>query len=538
MSQPSSPMPEPEEAHVGRSPSPMPPFALIRGIVLLGAGAIALIRPTAAAAALGTALVVVSAIEVVLAARARRDPARTAGGGRLVLRIATGMAAGLALMDSATRGTGGEAGILTLMLIAFAAVDAWGAWRASTHGLRLWRATRAVLALATAAVLAVIPDIAYQIVIFLGGIAAMVIGAVTVAASLDPGIARDDAGRTSTGLLDLVETWLRRRDVGAARRAEIIDAYSYETDLRGKLSRFSILLGLASVIAAAGLVANSVASIIGAMIVAPLMVPIIGIGIGIVTGSPRRAWRSLAVVAGGIAATILIGVAIGAWLGGPTVADNSEVVARTSPSLIDLVVAIAAGAAGAYAVSNTKVADSLPGVAIAISLVPPLATVGILLSQGDLSGAAGASLLFVTNFVSIVIAACAVFALTGVAPLDELQRGAERTQGWFVSFAAIGVLLLIPLAIGTEQAFAEANATTVATAAVRDWLSGKAGYEVSQVSVTGSDIVIEVTGPGAPPDPDTLYASIRDAVGRPVTLRLRVVPSEVYPEASAAPSAP
>ncbi len=150
--------------------------------------------------------------------------------------------------------------------------------------------------------------------------------------------------------------------------------------------------------------------------------------------------------------TIGIGVVMGAWLGTPTAPDNSEIVGRTSPTLIDLIVALAAGAAGAYAASNAKVADSLPGVAIAIALVPPLGTVGILLSYGDYGAASGAMLLFLTNFVSIVLAASVVFVLVGVVPIASIVQNAERTQGWFVSFAVAGILLMIPLAIGGQQA--------------------------------------------------------------------------------------
>ena len=159
---------------------------------------------------------------------------------------------------------------------------------------------------------------------------------------------------------------------------------------------------------------------------------------------------------------------------------------RTAPTLLDLVVALAAGAAGAYAVSNAKVADSLPGVAIAISLVPPLATAGILLSVGEASAAMGAFLLFFTNLVSIVIAACVVFVITGVAPLRDVETQAERTQGWFVGFVALGLILTIPLAIGTEQALIDATDTNDANAAVKAWLAKAPTFEIVDVSVAGS----------------------------------------------------
>ena len=500
----------------------------LRGAVMLVAGALAVLRPDLAPLALGVALLIVSGIEVVLWAGRNGQLSARSDRGRRVLRIAAGMVVGLALVVASTRDIGGESQIVAAALVAFALVDVYGAWRATAPGQRSWRAARAALAIAVAAVLVVIPSVAFAIVIFLGAIAWMVIGAITIAAALDPSIGVGPDGRRPTGLSDLVMTWLRSRDVGADRRAEIIDSYGYETDVRGKLSRFAILLGLSSAIAAAGLLGNSVAAIIGAMIVAPLMGPIIGIAIGIVTGSSARAWRSLEIVLAGIATTVLIGVALGAWLGGPTVTENSEIVGRTAPTLLDLVVALAAGAAGAYAVSNSKVSDSLPGVAIAISLVPPLATVGILLAYGDTAAAAGAGLLFLTNLVSIVIAASVVFVLTGVAPLVDIETRAERTQGWFVGFVALGLVLIIPLAIGTQQALAADADVSAATTAVEAWLEPAPDFEIVDVEVDGDSVEVEVRGPGEPPDPATLQTGLEDDLGHPVSLELRVIPVVIY----------
>jgi len=500
----------------------------LRGVVMLVAGGVAVLRPDGAALALGVALLIVSGIEVVLWTRLPGPLAARSDRGRRVLRVAAGIVAGLALVVSEWRSVGGEAQIVAFALVAFALVDLYGAWRAASPSLRSWRAARAGLAIAVAAVLVVIPTVAFAIVIFVGAITWMVIGGITLAAALDPTIGVGPDGRRPTGLSDLVITWLRSRDVGTDRRAEIVEGYTYEIDVRGKLTRFAVLLGLSSTIAAAGLIGNSVAAIIGAMIVAPLMGPIVGIAIGIVTGSSARAWRALRIVAGGIVTTVLIGVVLGAWLGGPTVADNSEIVGRTAPTLLDLVVALAAGAAGAYAVSNAKVADSLPGVAIAISLVPPLATAGILLSVGEVGASMGAFLLFFTNLVSIVIAACVVFVITGVAPLREIETQAERTQGWFVGFVALGLVLMIPLAVGTEQALLDASDTNEANAAVEVWIAPAPAFEVVDVSVAGSSVTVEVRGPGEPPDPAALQAGLATSLDHPVSLTLRVIPVTIY----------
>ncbi len=83
---------------------------------------------------------------------------------------------------------------------------------------------------------------------------------------------------------------------------------------------------------------------------------------------------------------------------------NSQITSRVAPGLLALITALASGAAGAYIIMREEIADSMGGVAIAISLVPPLCVVGIALSQGNWEAAGGAMLLFLTNFLAILLA--------------------------------------------------------------------------------------------------------------------------------------
>src|SRR5579871_4640877 len=118
-------------------------------------------------------------------------------------------------------------------------------------------------------------------------------------------------------------------------------------ETRTKLSRFWALLALASVIASAGVVGDSTA-----------------------TGDGRNLARSLALVAGGAAAVVAIGYAIGLLVPYDVVAaTNSQVASRVHPRLIDLLAALATGAVGSFALVRSDISDTLPGVAIAISLV-------------------------------------------------------------------------------------------------------------------------------------------------------------------------
>jgi uncharacterized hydrophobic protein (TIGR00271 family) len=201
------------------------------------------------------------------------------------------------------------------------------------------------------------------------------------------------------------------RDIAAGSRAQ---------------ARFFVLLVAASMIASFGLIASSTAVIIGAMLVSPLMTPIFGVALGMLRGNPRLLWRSLS--------SELIGIALAvgsAYLVGlPQLtfyAATPEMLTRTQPNLLDLLVAVFAGFAGAYALVDERVSPALPGVAIATAIVPPLSTCGLCLALGAWSGAGGAMLLFLANFVSILLVALLTFRAGG------LGRSRRRTAGRIVT---------------------------------------------------------------------------------------------------------
>ena len=199
--------------------------------------------------------------------------------------------------------------------------------------------------------------------------------------------------------------------------------------LQARLVRFGALLVMASAIATFGLYADSVATVIGAMIVAPLMLPIMGLAFGISIGDGRAIWSSIAVAIGGIITAILVGYLISFLM--PSAFDpttNSQIMSRTSPRLVDLLAALATGLAGAFAIGRKDVSDTLPGVAIAISLVPPLANVGILLGSDRPDLAAGSMLLFLTNYFAILLTGSFVFGLMGFSKA-ALQGASPASRG-------------------------------------------------------------------------------------------------------------
>ena len=196
---------------------------------------------------------------------------------------------------------------------------------------------------------------------------------------------------------------------------------------------------------------------------------------------------------------------------------NNEIAARISPDLNDLMVALAAGAAGAFALSRDDVADSLPGVAIAIALVPPLCVVGISLSATQWSAAFGASLLFLTNLLSILLAGGAVFALLNLGQVaidgqDLTQEGRRKAY----TYITIGVLLVgIPLALTTYRVGRVALLEAQVISVTEDWLvESESELVLAGVIVNGDDVKIVVHGSNEPKLLEKLGADLSSQVPR------------------------
>ncbi|MCA9311361.1 MAG: DUF389 domain-containing protein, partial [Phycisphaerales bacterium] len=180
------------------------------------------------------------------------------------------------------------------------------------------------------------------------------------------------------------------------------------------------------------------AVVIGAMLVAPLMTPLLAIAISLVQGNIRlfrKAWQAMGVgILGALLASMLVGL-LSPWND-----LSAEVVARGSPNTFDLATALLSGIAAAFALARPGLAGTLVGVAIAVALVPPLATVGISTIKGEFAVTAGAAVLFLTNLVAIVAGAWLVFRLFG---LDAGLRG-RRTPRWVLLALLALMVALIP----------------------------------------------------------------------------------------------
>lgn len=283
-------------------------------------------------------------------------------------------------------------------------------------------------------------------------------------------------------------------------------------ELSTKLFRFWCLLTLSAAIAGFGLIADSVATVIGAMIVAPLMLPIVGLAFGVSIGDRRAIVNSLAVGAGGIATAVLVGWLISFVL--PPSFDPEpigQIITRTSPRLIDLLAALATGLTGAFAVGRRDVADTLPGVAIAISLVPPLANAGILLGVGRTDLAMGSLLLFATNYFAILLTGALVFGIMGFPGVALVRQPIVRRRSAMVVAVVMVVVISVPLGVQTLEVWATHSVETAATRATEDWIDGT-GYTFVSARSRDGIVDIVIAGSGPVPPADELAAAVRDRV--------------------------
>ncbi|MEN8806792.1 MAG: TIGR00341 family protein [Desulfobacterales bacterium] len=208
--------------------------------------------------------------------------------------------------------------------------------------------------------------------------------------------------------------------------------------------RFYILVAVSTLIACFGLIANSTAVVIGAMLVAPLMTPIFGISLALVRGESDLLGRASRAEIIGVVAAVSMGFVLGSLLG--EIEPTPEMLSRTRPNLFDLLVAVLAGFAGAFALVNEKISPALPGVAIATAIVPPLANSGLCLALGEVQGGIGSFLLFFANFLSILVVASGTFILSGMAKhygaQAEHRDYIRRFTLPIVAFILIGTFLV------------------------------------------------------------------------------------------------
>lgn len=209
-------------------------------------------------------------------------------------------------------------------------------------------------------------------------------------------------------------------------------------------------------IASLGLNTNSIPVIIGAMLISPLMGPIIGMGLGIAVQDFNLVRRSLKNVSAAVIGSLLTSALY--FLISPQYEGSSQLLARTSPSIYDVFVALFGGAAGILSIAAKNKGQVLPGVAIATSLMPPLCTAGYGIATMQMHFFLGALYLFFTNMIFIFFATWIGIKLMGFKHVVyQNERRARKMQAvaWIVVAATIGVSVYLTVVMISRNIFLE-----------------------------------------------------------------------------------
>ncbi len=290
-----------------------------------------------------------------------------------------------------------------------------------------------------------------------------------------------------------------------------------------------LMNALAATIASYGLFANSPAVVIGAMIVAMLLGPIVGISLALVDSDPKILLKSLLSLLSGIVAVLVTAFIIGTVHNDMPI--TSEIMARTVPNFLDLMIALTGGVAGAYATVSFRLSLALVGVAIATALVPPLSSASILLARGEVTLAIGALELAIVNLVAIQFSASVVLWLTGF-------RRVTRTSGQpitnFLRQNLLSIVILVALgvslSVSSRYAIAKQLFETKTRVTLQQEINSSLGSHVSGVrfeKVPGETIVRAVVRGPNPPSAKQVAAMEEQLPSPPdgtrVTLRIRFV---------------
>jgi uncharacterized hydrophobic protein (TIGR00271 family) len=288
------------------------------------------------------------------------------------------------------------------------------------------------------------------------------------------------------------------------------------------LVRMSVLLVLSTIIATAGLLSDSAAVVIGAMLVAPLMNPVMAAAGSVVMGWPKRFYASLwLILAMGIGALLLSSLIT--LLSPELVFIPEQVMARTRPTYYDLLIALAAGAAGAYTITR-KQSSAIPGVAVAVALLPPLASAGILATTGEYDLTVRAVVLFVTNLVAMILSGALAFFAVGVSPTAARKQTASFFKSQISLFVVLTIAVSIPLWYYSDMILFNARYRAAKSEILQNWLKDNQ-LELTDVEILDEVRTLELTleGPDPPVTMGELHREIMDTYFKddPVPLQIK-----------------
>ncbi|MEE9456654.1 MAG: TIGR00341 family protein [bacterium] len=320
-----------------------------------------------------------------------------------------------------------------------------------------------------------------------------------------------------------VLNWFKRR-VKSTPESRL--AYQDLRDASSPDRGYFVMIAVSAFIATFGLFLDSVAVIIGAMLIAPLMSPVLATGLAVAHGDPKFLRSALVAVAKG-AVVAVVCAAVTAVIT-PELAPGKEILIRTRPNLFDLAVAFASGVAGAYTFSSKHLSASLPGVAIAAALIPPLGVVGIGVGFGYHQIMWGALLLFGANLIAIAFGGAVTFIALGFYQKVKGEEGEWRLKSLIGTAVLLG-LVTVPMAYFTVTNITATSRQKNVGGVIEQYLPAREGYRVGAVEWAYRDGRYQVTAlvyGKDEPAPDRvafIRGALEDKLGRKTTLNIRYV---------------
>lgn len=273
------------------------------------------------------------------------------------------------------------------------------------------------------------------------------------------------------------------------------------------LNRMAVLLIVSTIIACCGLLSDSAAVVIGAMLVAPMMRPVMTTAAAITLGWSKEFYQSIILTTCMAVGAVLIALAF-AWISPDLLEMPEQVLARTKPTYFDLIIALAAGAGGAYTMTR-KESSAIPGVAMAVALLPPLASCGILLVFHEEELALKAFILFATNFAAMVLAGALIFMAVGVSPKKQREKHGKRIRNYLIIFGFLVMVISVPLYFYSNEVWYDATYVANESEELQTWLDQNQLYiDDVRIDYERNILYLKLFGPDPPLNVELLHDEI------------------------------
>lgn len=215
-------------------------------------------------------------------------------------------------------------------------------------------------------------------------------------------------------------------------------------------SNFMYMVIMSTIVAAIGLLEDNVAVVIGAMVIAPLLGPNMALAFATTLGEGKLLWSALKSNLAGLFTALTLSVLIGyIW---PLNFDSHELIMRTDVGMDGVVLALVSGAAAVLSLT-AGLANSLVGVMVAVAILPPTATLGLMLGSGNYQHALGAALLLAVNIVCVNLASNLAFLFKGIKPRTWYEKKKAKQSLIIVVIFWLLVLTVLVLTVGIRQQY-------------------------------------------------------------------------------------